>query len=302
MPDAHPASESWRSFSHVELEREYSPSSCVPDGDIGPYLQTYADRSTHARDQVGAAGATLTELRYGVKESQTLDVAVPGPGVNPAPVVVYFHGGYWQQLSKRDSFFAANDSVEHGVAFAAVGYTLAPEASLDEIVAECHAALRALRSEAERLGIDGTRIFVAGSSAGAHLAAMVARGHGDDDWQPAGCCLVSGVYDLRPLITTYINDAVKLDLEAAERNSPLLLPAIRFPPSVLAVGTNETAEFKRQNDAMAAALRARGARVQQLEVDARNHFDVILDLCNRESPLGAAFLDLIAQPGAIGND
>jgi precorrin-4/cobalt-precorrin-4 C11-methyltransferase len=54
--------------------------------------------------------------------------------------MVYFHGGYWQRMDKREMSFIARPFVEAGHHFVNVNYTLAPQAKLDEIVAECRAA------------------------------------------------------------------------------------------------------------------------------------------------------------------
>ena len=273
------------------LGQAYSPSSCV-DGDIGRFIAEYVDRSNAARQQCRNSGQPIHEIRYGPGSSQTIDLVVPeaagtetavGHAADPVPLVVFIHGGYWQELSKIESFFAAHDCLEAGFAFAAVDYSLAPEATLDEIATECGAALGALVTAAPQHHIDPTRIVVAGSSAGAHLAAMVGLGPG---WRPAATVLVSGVFDLEPLIDTYINDAVGLDLLAAQRNSPALAELASFPPTVIAYGDNETAEFKRQSNEFASLLRTAGTEVTTIEVPGRNHFDVILDLCDPATVLG----------------
>lgn len=281
----------WRNLDSQELAAAYSPSSCV-DGDIGPFITAYVDRSEAARQQCEVVGHPIHTIRYGPGPSQTVDVAVPTLANDHAgiPLVVFIHGGYWQQLSKNESLFAAIDCLEHGVAFGAVDYTLAPAASLDEIVAECHAALEALVSAAPDHGIDPDRVIVAGSSAGAHLAATVGLGA---NWRPVATVLVSGIFDLEPLVDTYINDAVGLDLAAARRNSPALATLDDFPRTVIAYGDNETQEFKRQSNDFAALLVAAGTDVDIFEVPGRNHFDVILDLCDSKTPLGHATHNLI---------
>ena len=60
------------------------------------------------------------------------------------PVLVFFHGGYWQELSKQESAFAAPQCLARGIAYAAVDYTLAPKATLSAIVDECRAAVARL--------------------------------------------------------------------------------------------------------------------------------------------------------------
>ncbi len=279
----------WRHLDRNALEREYSPSSCLPDGDYRPFLAVYRERSAAAWAEVAELGGRVAEQRYGVRPAQRVLVAAPpNATATPVPLLVYLHGGYWQELSPDDSRFAAADSVAAGWAFAAVGYTLAPRARLDDIVAECRAALRALRRAAGEHGIDPDRIVVAGSSAGAHLAAMTAGEPG-----VVGAVLVSGVYELEPLLTTTINDAVGLDAAAAARNSPVRRLRPGGVPTVVAVGSDETAQFHAQSAAHAAGLRAAGTPVTEVTVEGRNHFDVVLDLVVPGTSLGDTTLELL---------
>lgn len=260
------------------LTQAYSPSTMV-GGNIAPFIKAYVDQSAAAY----AAAPDVQTLSYGDRPSQTIDLVVP-ERATPVPLHVFIHGGYWQQLSKTDSFFAAPDTLAHGIAFAAVDYTLAPHANLGEIVAEVFAALRYLRSNAQALGIDPKRIVVSGSSAGAQLAAMAGILLKGAEL-PAGLILLSGIYDLRPLLNIYVNDALGMDEEVAKRNSPLWRGISDFPPTVIAWGEIETDEFKCQSRHFAFHLERAKRDVTTLEVPARNHFDVVHDLAN-DTPLG----------------
>ncbi len=276
-------------MSDEEREREYSPSSRL-DGPLDPYLEQYAERSAAAHELVASSAiGRLETIRYGPRPANTVDIALPAPGPTapgpPAPgptdeqpsLHVYIHGGYWQLLSKRESFFLTADCLARGQALAAVDYTLAPEATLDEIVAECVAALTAVHAVAPELGVDATTMVVSGSSAGAHLTAMTALRLAPE-LRPAAVICVSGIYELEPLIGTSINDAVGLDVDQARANSPLLQDLAGFPPAVVAYGDNETAEFKRQSRALVDRLAAAGRPVTEIEVAGRNHFDVVFDI------------------------
>ena len=188
----------------------------------------------------------------------------------------------------RNSRAAAPDCVKAGIAFAALDYTLAPKASIAQIVQECRAAVADLRASADQLGFDANRIYVSGSSAGAHLAAMVALAA-----PVAGVILVSGIYDLVPLVGTSINEALGLDAASAKANSPqAVIPAKagiqKFPSSIVCWGEIETAEFKRQSNDYADLLIAQGTAVQRFEVPTKNHFDIILDLADPAALLGQA--------------
>ena len=287
-----PAGAPWRSLDGAGLEAAYSPSSCI-GGNYQPFVQAYAQRSAQAQ-----ARLAFKTHGYGPAPAQRLDLFLPAAaaGAQPPPLLVFIHGGYWQALGKDQSAFAAADCVRQGIAHAVLGYTLAPQASLPQIVAECRLALRWLHSRAGALGFDARRIVVAGSSAGAHLAAMVALPDAGDPGL-AGCVqatvLVSGIYALEPLLGTSINAALGLTLPVALAMSPALQPLAGFAPGIVCWGEVETDEFKRQGQDFAHALRAAGRACQVFEVAQRNHFDIVLDLADPGTPLGRAVLALL---------
>ena len=113
-----------------------------------------------------------TDVRYGTAQAETLDLFLPS-SVDAAPLQIYIHGGFWQLLGKEDSSFAAPMFLERGAAFAAINYTLAPQKSLSEIVDENRRAIAFLYREARRWNVNRQRLFLSGSSAGAHLVMMM---------------------------------------------------------------------------------------------------------------------------------
>jgi arylformamidase len=260
-------------------EREYSPSSVI-GGDYAAYLERYSVQSTEAFRTL----AVERDLRYGAAPRALLDY-FPAPASAHRPgLFVYIHGGYWQELSKEQSAFLAPAWHAAGFAYAAVGYTLAPQARLPGIVSECRAALTWLHGRADILGFDAEHMVVAGSSAGGYLAAACADG---SSLPLRGIVCVSGIYDVAPLIGTSINDALGLDAAAAAALN-LFSARRHFCPAVVAWGEIETSEFKRQGRAFAERLAAEGAPHRCLEVPGRNHFDVVLELGRAASPLFAA--------------
>jgi arylformamidase len=280
----------WRNWPLAEREREYSPSSCVAA--IEPFLDAYVGRSRDAEQLFRCQ----KNLPWGERPDEIFDY-FPTPSVD-APLLVYIHGGYWQEHSKDESLFAAPDCVRNGIAYAAIDYTLAPQASVGFIVEQCRRAIASLHRQAAALGFDARRIYVSGNSAGAHLAAMLlVKG-----WQAAyeladdvvaGAVLLSGIYDLEPLIGTYIDAALHLTGEDVAALSPLRLKAGRPVRTIVAWGDNETAEFKRQSRAFAAALVRSGFPVSAFELAGTNHFDIVFGLAHRRSVLGDATLELI---------
>ena len=237
--------------------------------------------------------AVQRDLSYGDASRALIDYFPAPVSAHRPGLLVYFHGGYWQELSKEESAFLAPAWHAAGFAHAVVGYRLAPAARLPEIVSECRAAVRWLHWRADRLGFDAGNIVAAGSSAGAYLAAACA------DAAPAplrGIVPVSGIYDVAPLIGTSINDALGLD-DATAAAVDLLTTARRFCPAVVAWGEIETSEFKRQSRAFAARLASDAIPCTSIEVPGRNHFDVVLDLADPASPLFAAARALFAADG-----
>jgi arylformamidase len=281
----------WRDLDLAAREREYTPSSCI-GGNYQPFVQAYADRSHAARQQL----PVQRNLQYGNEVTQRLDLFVPptapGRAATPPALLVFIHGGYWQELCKDDSSFPATDCVTQGIAYAAIDYTLAPRASVAQIVAECRGALHWLHANAPALGFDARRIVVAGSSAGAHLAAMTAL-PGKGAAPVRGAVLVSGIFELEPLIGTSINGALGLTPPSARELSPALHDVTGFPPSIVCWGEVETSEFKRQSRDFAARLDAADTACQVFEVPQRNHFDIILDLADPQTLLGRAVTELI---------
>lgn len=236
------------------------------------------------------SAATLAALRhdrdvsYGEHPRCRFDFFPAGAG---APVVAFYHAGYWQSRDKDTFLFLAEPFVRAGIAWAAVGYPLCPEVSFDALMQATRTAIAAVRAHA------GGRVAAAGHSAGGHIAAELGLAGLAD--AVAG---LSGVYDLTPLLATPLNEALRLDAASARLHSPLF----RVPPSVPAacfiVGGDETAAFQQQNAAMAAAWGGSSA----LSGPGADHFTLLEQLADEHSPVFAAVAGLArgqaaAQPG-----
>ena len=281
----------YRNFTRAELDREYSPSSRVER--IEPFLERYAELSEAARWRAKGQAAYFESLSYGVGAGRKLDLFLPYAPASRT-LQVYIHGGYWQMLSKNDGAFAAPMFQRHGSHFAALGYPLAPQARLTEIVEDVRLALGWLFRHAEEYGFSPERIFVSGSSAGAHLAATTLL----TDWRARdlprdlvkGVCAVSGIYDLEPIRLSYVNEPLQLTAADVDALSPQRNLLRNHCPLILACGRDETAEFLRQSEEYRDLLRRNGEEVAWYLIGQRNHFDVVLDLADESTTLGRAVL------------
>jgi len=197
------------------------------------------------------------------------------------PLLIYIHGGYWQRLSAADSLFNAPDAIAEGISLHAVEYTLAPSATVPEIIEEC--IIDVLKIIAE---LQPTKVVLAGCSAGAHLVAMCAREYAISS-RLSGVVLLSGIYDLRPLVLIDTNDPLHLTPETAAAISPQLLPPVRGVSHALcAVGESESSEFIRQNAEYGDYLASTGAKTEVAVVPHRDHFNLPYDLLKRGTVVG----------------
>ncbi|TWT60760.1 alpha/beta hydrolase [Rubinisphaera italica] len=127
-----------------------------------------------------ASVATATEfqvdrdINYAGTENrqQTLDLYRPSTG-QKHPVMIWIHGGGWRAGDKGSVQHKPQAFVDRGFVFVSVGYRLIPDVTLDQMTGDIALAIHWVHEHAEQYKIDTTKVFVAGHSAGAHLAALV---------------------------------------------------------------------------------------------------------------------------------
>ncbi len=285
LPDSNPMG-----YTPAEIDRQYNARASVPD--CLPFLKEYADYSILARQQV----AGELSVPYGKHPDETLDI-FPAPAAG-APVYLFIHGGYWRALSKDDSSFMAPAFHAAGATVVAVNYSLAPGAALQTIVDQCRAALAWVYRNISRYNGDAARIHISGSSAGGHLVGMLlARGWHDGFDIPENVVQsaspISGLFDLRPLVSTHINEWVKLGSDSAMALSPQFYLPRQGCPILVAWGQHETDEFKRQSRNYARAWQEQGFIAQQMVVPGVNHFNILMSLRDPASPLSQVVFRLM---------
>jgi arylformamidase len=277
---------SWRSYEPTSLDMQYSPSLSAKD--FAGNLNRYAGETAAAKRSFAMQGQF--DIPYGHGARQTLDVFPTMNGDGPSPIHVFIHGGFWQESSKEYAGFPAPAFADAGSAFVAVNYTLAPAAKLAEIVAEIGQAYDWVRRNAARFGGDPKRITVSGHSAGAYLAAsLIAAYPGvervEDRDGPVALLLISGVFDLAPIQACYVNDALGLSVDEAAHLNLVAASPRRDVPVCVAVGGEETSEFRRQSVALFDAWRPHLSEMSFVQIDGRDHFDILFDLSERAGTL-----------------
>jgi acetyl esterase/lipase len=251
----------WRSMSQDERDLGLNNGVAVPGS--GEIVAGWTERSAELRARHGAH----LDLRYGLRDRNRIDflkIAERGP------TLVFIHGGYWQMRAKENFTLFANGPMAHGINVAMIGYTLAPDATLDEIVAEIHAGLDYLAEHLPELGGDARRIVVSGWSAGGHLAAM-ALSHP----QVKAALAISGIYDLEPIRHSYLNAKLGLDEAMSRHNSPLLQEFGPAAPLSLVAGSAELPMLRQQTADFAAHRASHGLPVTYEEILGADHFSIM---------------------------
>lgn len=123
---------------------------------------------------------TINDIEYVTVDGHQLllDVSVPRTA-QPPQLIVWVHGGAWRSGSRKS--VPIQDLLKHGFAIASVDYRLSPVARFPAQVHDIKAAIRYLRARQDDYGYDASKVFIVGSSAGGHLAALVGvtNGHAE---------------------------------------------------------------------------------------------------------------------------
>ncbi len=272
--------DNWATMNRKERDAAYDVVAAVPDG---PAL---VDRWNAASVDWRKEHAKTIDLAYGKRERNRWDLfPVSDPG---APCLVFIHGGYWQSRS-RESFACLTEAARNaGMSSALPGYTLAPDASLAEIVAEITDALDWLGREGPTYGIAGP-VILSGWSAGAHLAANAL----DHPIVRAGLG-ISGIYELAPLRDTFVNEKLKLTDEEVATLSPLRASAVE-KPFALAYGTSELSPLVENTRVFHAFRSAQHQGGTLIPVPRANHFTVLEALRAKDGLLAQAVIDLAVE-------
>lgn len=217
-----------------------------------------------------------------------VDVFRPPRGPGPWPALLFVHGGRWQLNTSRETAFWAQACCDAGLAFVGLNFPPLAAVGLPAQIAGVARAAQAVMARASQLQLDAARWALAGHSSGAHLALAALLRH-PDGAVPQALLLLGGLYDLAPLRLTTHQAQLQFSEQDAASCSPLqlLMNATapgpwRLPPTLVAVGAEESSEFVRQSRALHAAL-ARHTSAAWWPVPGTAHFDAALSF-NAVSP------------------
>jgi acetyl esterase/lipase len=209
-----------------------------------------------------AGGARVASgVAYGEGPRRVLDVYAPTAGrAGPHPVIVFFYGGSWNSGMRTGYAFVGRALAARGFVTVIPDYRLVPEVTYPGFIEDGAAAVRWVRAHAKDYGGNGERIVLAGHSAGAYIAAMLAvdgRWLGGDRSAVRGLAGIAGPYDFAPF-TVAASQAAFGGWPKPAETQPVTWAAAGAPPALLLAGADDTTVKPRNSQALAAALRKAG--------------------------------------------
>jgi arylformamidase len=255
-----------------DIESQYNPRKAVPD------VEAFAERAASRSAATRASRRARLDLRYGASPLSTLDVF---PADAPdAPLHVFLHGGYWRGRDKSDYSYVADALVPLGITTVVMNYDLCPAVELPDIVRQVREGFQWIHAHAGELGGRPETFTASGHSAGAHLiaAALPRRGEPVPAWAPRAGVLVSGIYELQPVLSISVNQEIRLRPEQVDAMSPMRHPPAAAVPLVVVAGGAETASWIGQSRDFAKACVAGGGQAAYVELPALHHYSIMTAL------------------------
>jgi acetyl esterase/lipase len=245
----------------------------------------------------------LVYLRRGAQDLHADVHRPPGSGAFPAVLVV--HGGSWQRGDRRRMARTAERLAERGYVAVSVDYRHAPEHRFPAQLHDCQAAVRWMRSNANRLQIDPTRIGGFGYSAGAHLVALLATADADDgldettDTPGGGARLQAAVLGAAPIdlrrfpwnltFTRFLGASAGERPDVYALASPITFVTADDPPMFLYHGTGDWMVDVSQSQLMLDALQRAGVPSAYYESEGGHFATFLFD--DEQVSRAIAFLD-----------
>ena len=265
----------YKQYDQSALDRQYNNRLQTPG--YGVHLENYEVESRKTEKEY----SSKKDIAYGTHSRELLDI-YPSDKPN-SKTLVFIHGGYWRALDKSSFQFVAGAFHSYSVTTVLITYPLAPTATMDQIVASCHRALDWVYDNIGKYNGDPDQVYVAGHSAGGHLAAMLLVS-GSHNKKIKGICTLSALFNLIPIKLSELNYTLKMDESTALKNSPVrFLPEYKVP-LLLAVGTEETDEFKAQSQELYDYWK-NSVPIQLMEIEGANHYSIIENFADKKAQL-----------------
>lgn len=231
----------------------------------------------------------VRNLKYGPDPAHRVDL-YRGPGTSTVrPVLVHLHGGGFMAGGKsRESVAVLNQLAVHGWLCLSANYRLRAHGQHPNPLVDTKRLIAWIRENSDELGADPSQVFLAGCSAGGHLALSAALTPNVAEFQDGFEAAETGVAGVI-VCYGYLGPRT-----SAPSSSPALLARPDAPPVLIVHGANDTAVPASTARAVAAAIRQESCSpVVFVELPHTQHsFDLFASVRSRAVAAGAeAFLD-----------
>jgi acetyl esterase/lipase len=227
------------------------------------------------------AGSKLlaSDVAYGTDPRQNLDIYTPTEGQVPFPIVVFVHGGSWQEGNKNGYAFAGRALAAQGFVTMAINYRLHPKHRYPAFIDDVALALRWAVENGNKYSGNPDKLFAMGHSAGAYDIAMAVLDERYAATRPklAGVVTLAGPFDFLPLDS---KTTIKVfgDVSDLPSTQPINHVTAGAPPFLILHGRDDTTVFPKNAVALDKALRKKGVSSELKFYDGTSHVRIILAL------------------------
>ncbi len=223
-------------------------------------------------------------VAYGPNPRHSLDIYFPSNANEPAKVIVFFYGGSWKSGAKEDYGFVGQALASRGFIAVLPDYRLYPEVAFPAFLEDSAKAVAWVKQHIANDGGDPDAVFLAGHSAGAYIAAMLAlnpaylAGQGLGPQELRGIVGLAGPYAFNPRFPSIRE--VFAHVDDVEIARPITFADGSEPPMLLLHGLEDEEVFLFNSSDLAEKIRAHGGKAELKTYPDIGHFKILLALAS----------------------
>ena len=228
----------------------------------------------------------VSAIEYGTNARQKLDIYLPkaaNKSVALKKVIIFYYGGNWDSGERADYKFAAEALVSQGYIVVIPDYRVYPEVLFPGVMADPVSAAKWVKANIKKYNGDANKVFLAGHSAGAHMAVMMVINPeylAQASLKPkdfAGVIGLAGPYDFLPLKSDRLKEIFGAEGEQW-KSQPINFVDGNNPPLFLAVGMKDGTVWPRNTYNLAKKIKEKKGLVEVHEFASYNHVDMVAKL------------------------